>query len=128
MTESEPAPKYEVVFTEDAKSDVADLDGSIKNQLKKVCNKKLAVKPDEYGTPLRSILAGFWKHEFADHRVIYQIPPGEKDLVIVCAIGPRKAGDVEDIYNQLDRVAKSGRLAEQVKAVLTDVFSTKRKK
>ena len=60
--------------------------------------------------------------------MIYQIPPGEKNLVIVCAIGPRKAGDVEDIYNQLDRVAKSGRLAEQVKAVLTDVFSTKRKK
>jgi hypothetical protein len=33
-------------------------------------------------------------------------------------VGPRKSGDVSDIYNQLERLAKSGKLAAQIQAVL----------
>ena len=129
MTESEtPAPKYEVVFTEDARNDIGALDGSVKKQLAKVIKKKLAVNPEGYGTPLRSSLSGYWKHEFANHRLIYQILPEEKKIVVVCAVGPRKAGDVVDIYFQLNKVAESGRLAEQVTSILETILPGLRKK
>jgi mRNA interferase RelE/StbE len=123
-----PAPKYEVVFTEDARNDIAALDGSVKKQLEKVIKKKIAVDPQGYGTPLRSSLSGYWKHEFANHRLIYQILPEEKKIVVVCAVGPRKAGDVADIYFQLNKVAESGRLAEQVTSVLETILPGLRKK
>ena len=60
--------------------------------------------------------------EFASHRLIYQILPEEKKIVVVCAVGPRKAGDVADIYFQLNKVAESGRLAEQVTSVLETIL------
>jgi mRNA interferase RelE/StbE len=121
-SEETPAPEYEVVFTEDARSDVGALDGSVKKQLAKVIKKKIAVNPEAYGTPLRSSLSGYWKHEFASHRLIYQILPEEKKIVVVCAVGPRKAGDVADIYFQLNKVAESGRLAEQVTSILETIL------
>lgn len=104
---------FEIKFTEDAKSDVASLDGSIKAPLKKLLTKKLAVDPVSYGTSLRAPLVGYYKHEFADHRIIYRIYSA-RGLVVVCAVGSRKQGDVADVYEQLTKVVKSGRLAAQV--------------
>jgi mRNA interferase RelE/StbE len=106
------------LFTPDAGGEVKSLDGSVKSQLKKVLTKKIAVDPESYGTPLRAPLTGYWKHEFGSHRVIYRIYP-DKRLVVVCAVGPRKAGDAADVYKQLVAVAKTGKLAEQVAAVLS---------
>jgi mRNA-degrading endonuclease RelE of RelBE toxin-antitoxin system len=123
--EHEPKPKFEIRFTEDAGVDVKHLDGSIRQQLKKVLEKKLAIDPEGYGLPLRGPLAKYWKHEFATHRVIYRIYPDHK-TVAVCAVGPRKRGDNEDVYKQLDAVIKSGRLASQVASVLS-TFLPKRK-
>jgi mRNA-degrading endonuclease RelE of RelBE toxin-antitoxin system len=127
-SEEIPAPKYEVVFTEDARNDIGALDGSVKKQLEKVIKKKIAVNPEGYGTPLRSPLSGYWKHEFANHRLIYQILPEEKKIVVVCDAGPRKAGDVADIYFQLNKVAESGRRAEQVTSILETILPGLRKK
>lgn len=114
---SDPASPYKVLFTADAGDEVQSLDGSIKNQLKKILTKKIATDPESYGTPLRAPLSGYWKHEFGSHRVIYRIDP-DKKLVVVCAVGPRKAGDAADVYRQLEAVAKTGKLAEQIAAVL----------
>jgi len=86
---------------------------SVKKQLRKVLEKKLAVDPEGYGLPLRGTLAGYWKHEFATHRIIYRIYKDHR-IVAVCAVGPRKQGDAEDIYNQLNAVAETGRLAGQI--------------
>jgi mRNA interferase RelE/StbE len=127
-SEEIPAPKYEVVFTEDARNDIGALEGSVRKQLEKVIKKKIAVNPEGYGTPLRSSLSGYWKHEFANHRLIYQILPEEKKIVVVCAAGPRKAGHVADIYFQLTKVAESGRLAEQVTSILATILPGLRKK
>lgn len=127
-SEETPAPIDEVVFTEDARRDVGALDGSVKKQLAKVIKKKIAVHPEGYGTPLRSPLSGYWKHEFANHRLIYQILPEERKIVVVCAVGPRKAGDVADIYFQLNKVAESGRLAEQVASILETLLPGLRRK
>jgi mRNA-degrading endonuclease RelE of RelBE toxin-antitoxin system len=112
---------FQLRFTPDAAADIQKLDGSLKRQLRKALEKKLAVNPEGYGLPLRGTLANFWKHEFARHRVIYRIYP-QLRVVAICAVGIRKQGDAADIYRQLESVAKSGRLAEQLAAVLKKIL------
>lgn len=122
---AKPRPAFELRYTPDAASAIKGLDGSVRKQLRNVLEKKLAVDPEGYGLPLRGSLASYWKHEFASHRVIYRIYP-EYEVVAVCAVGPRKRGDAEDIYNQLNAVIKTGRLAEQVASVLGEILANKK--
>src|ERR1700730_13319225 len=110
------ASSFELRYTEDAAGDIKRLDGSVKKQLRKVLEKKLTVDPEGYGLPLRGAFAGYWKHEFATHRIIYRIYK-DRRIVGICAVGPRKQGDAEDVYNQLNAVAETGRLAGQVASV-----------
>jgi mRNA interferase RelE/StbE len=115
--ETPPKPSFELRFTTDAAADIQALDGSVRKQLRKVLEKKLAVNPEGYGLPLRGALANYWKHEFGNHRIVYRIYL-ERRVVAVCAVGVRKQGDAEDIYRKLAAVAETGRLAEQIAAVL----------
>ena len=57
-------PAFELRYTSDAAADIKHLDGSIRKQLRKVLEKKLAVDPEGYGLPLRGALTNYWKHEF----------------------------------------------------------------
>ena len=113
-------PKYTVAFTSDAKHDVASLDGSIKKRLRQALEGKLAIDPFGYGTPLRGDLVGFWKHEFAAHRVIYRIY-SDRQLVVVCAVGKRQGEHVSDVYEQLAPMVKAGKVLEQVLTVLAEL-------
>jgi mRNA-degrading endonuclease RelE of RelBE toxin-antitoxin system len=112
-----PAPQYNVLFTSDAEKDVDSLDGSIQKRLKKVLANKLAHDPEGYGTPLRGVLTGYWKHEFASHRVVYRIYPDMAALV-VCAVGKRQSEHITDVYKQLEPIVKAGKVAEQILAVV----------
>jgi len=116
---------FDLKYTVDAATEIKGLDGSVKKILRKVLEKKLAANPEGYGLPLRGPLAGYWKHEFANHRVIYRIYP-DPPTVVVCAVGPRKQGDAEDVYAQLQAVAKTGRLAEQLASVIDKLLSKKK--
>jgi mRNA-degrading endonuclease RelE of RelBE toxin-antitoxin system len=111
---------FELRYTPDAAADIKSLDGSVRNQLRKVLEKKLAVDPQGYGLPLRGSLANYWKHQFGNHRVVYRIYPQQR-IVVVCAVGVRKQRDAEDIYRQLESVARTGRLAEQLASVLRNL-------
>jgi mRNA interferase RelE/StbE len=122
---SPPRYPFELRYTSDAALDIKALDGSVRNQLRKVLEKKLAVDPEGYGLPLRGSLAGYWKHQFGNHRVIYRIHP-QHHVVVVCSVGVRKQGDAEDIYRQLESVAQTGRLAEQLAAVLKNLLPPKK--
>jgi mRNA-degrading endonuclease RelE of RelBE toxin-antitoxin system len=117
---------YSVAFTNDAFGDVKALDGRIKTRLRSVLTKKLAMDPQGYGLPLRSPLNLYWKHEFAAHRVIYRIYE-EKRLVVICAVGPRKQGDVEDVYEQFQALAQAGKVAQQIAQVLGSLVPGKKK-
>ena len=119
-------PKYSILFTGDAFGDVKALDGSIKNKLKKVLTKKLAMDPQGYGLPLRSPLNLYWKHEFSTHRVIYRIYE-EKRLVVICAVGPRKQGDAADVYEHFQALAQTGKVAQQIAEVLGSLAPSKKK-
>ena len=118
-------PPFELRYTSDAAADIQALDGSVRNQLRKVLEKKLAVDPEGYGLPLRGALAGYWKHQFGNHRVVYRIYP-HHHTVVVCSVGVRKMRDAEDIYRQLESVAKTGRLAEQLASVLRNLLPPKK--
>ena len=118
-------PAFELRYTPDAAAEIKSLDGSVRNQLRKVLEKKLAVDPEGYGLPLRGSLAGYWKHQFGNHRVIYRIYPQHR-TVVVCSVGVRKQGDAEDIYRQLESVARTGRLADQLASVLSNILPGKK--
>ena len=118
-------PPFELRYTSNAAADIKALDGSVRNQLRKVLEKKLAIDPEAYGLPLRGSLAGYWKHQFGNHRVVYRVYPQHR-VVVVCSVGVRKQGDAEDIYRQLESVAKTGRLAEQLAAVLRNLLPSKK--
>jgi mRNA-degrading endonuclease RelE of RelBE toxin-antitoxin system len=117
VEQAQSNPSFELRYTPDAGADIERLDGSLRNQLRKVLEKKLAVDPEGYGSPLRGPLTNYWKHEFGRHRVIYRIYP-ELHVVAVCAVGIRRQGDTDDIYRQLESVVKTGRLAAQLASVL----------
>lgn len=115
---------FELRFTSDAAAEIKTLDGRVRKQLRKVLEKKLAVDPEGYGLPLRGSLTGYWKHQIGNHRVVYRIYP-QHHMVAVCAVGVRKQGDAEDIYRQLESVAKTGRLAEQLASVVRNLLPEK---
>lgn len=123
--EVQSKPPFELRYTSDAAAEIKALDGSVRNQLRKVLEKKLAVAPEGYGLPLRGSLAGYWKHQFGNHRVVYRVYP-QHYVVVVCSVDVRKQGDVEDIYRQLESVAKTGRLAEQLASVLRNLLPPKK--
>jgi mRNA-degrading endonuclease RelE of RelBE toxin-antitoxin system len=119
-------PKYSIAFTGDAFGDVRALDGSKRNKLKKVLTKKLAMDPQGYSLPLRSPLNLYWKHEFAAHRVICRIYE-ERQLLVVCTVGPRKQGDAADVYNQFQALAQTGKVAYQIAEVLGSLVPGEKK-
>jgi mRNA-degrading endonuclease RelE of RelBE toxin-antitoxin system len=112
-------------FTADAAADIRKLDGSVRSQLRKVLEKKLGADPEAYGLPLRHPLTNYWKHEFAQHRVIYRVYR-ELRIVVVCAVGVRKQGDAADVYKQLEALARTGRVAEQLANVLKHLIPPKK--
>jgi mRNA-degrading endonuclease RelE of RelBE toxin-antitoxin system len=112
---------FEIKFALDGLKDVQRLDGSIKRKLKNTLNKKLASNPLGYGTPLRAPLVNYYKHEFATHRIIYRVYAA-RNLAVICASGPRKSGDVQDVYEQFSKLARSGRVVAQVEAVLQNIL------
>lgn len=122
---NETKAPFELRFTSDAAADIKGLDGSVRNQLRKVLEKKLAVNPEGYGLPLRGSLAGYWKHQFGNHRVVYRIY-SQHHMVVVCSVGVRKQGDAEDIYRKLETVAKTGRLSEQLARALGRLLPRKK--
>ena len=123
--ESRSKPPFKLRSTADAAADIKALDGSVRRQLRKVLAKELAADPEGYGLPLRGSLTGYWKHQFGNHRVVYRIYP-QHHVVVVCSVGVRKQGVAEDIYRQLESVAKTGRLAEQLASVLRNLLPSKK--
>lgn len=112
---------FEIKFSLDGLKDVQGLDGSIKRKLKNTLDKKLASNPFGYGTPLRAPLVNYYKHEFATHRIIYRVYAA-RNIVVICVVGPRKSGHVQDVYAQFDKLAQSGRVAAQIQAALENIL------
>jgi mRNA-degrading endonuclease RelE of RelBE toxin-antitoxin system len=114
------APGYRIAFITEARDDVAALDGSVRKRLKKVLEDRLAADPEAHGLPLRAPLTNFWKHQFGSHRIIYRIYREER-LVVICAVGKRRAGDIADVYRRFEPLVEAGRVAQQIRQLLKDL-------
>lgn len=69
----------------------------------KTIYKKLSVSPEEYGSPLRNELKGYWKLKISHYRAVYRI---EKTTIkiLVLKVGMRRN---EEIYKEmLSRIQK----------------------
>ncbi len=68
-----------------------------RNLILKTIYKKLSIAPEEYGSPLRSQLKGYWKLKISHYRVIYRV---EKDTikVLVLKVGLRRD---EEVYKEM---------------------------
>jgi len=63
----------------------------------KTIYKKLRTSPQEYGSPLRHELKGYWKLKISDYRVIYKIEK-EEVKVLFLKIGIRHD---EKVYKEM---------------------------
>jgi len=80
-----------------------------KRSQKQIINKieELKIEPLKKGKPLKGNLSGFRSLRAAGqrYRIIYQVR--DKDLIVVIvAIGIRKDGDKQDIYNLFKKLVK----------------------
>ena len=69
----------------------------------------LVSEPEKQGQPLRGLLAGSRSCRAVGqrYRIIYRI---EEEVVIVVAVGLRRAGDRDDVYAIAERLARLGLL------------------
>ncbi len=70
----------------------------------KTIYKKLSTSPQEYGSPLRHALKGYWKLKISDYRVVYKIEK-EEIKVLVLNIGMRRDEEVyKDMLKRLKKI------------------------
>lgn len=69
--------------------------------------RQLEKKPEQQGKPLRYDLQGFRSIHVIRYRVIYNIDSG-KVIIYIVAVGIRKKGDRDDIYELAKKIIKKG--------------------
>jgi mRNA interferase RelE/StbE len=68
------AVPFELRYHPDVKSiDIPQLDAKLKNRIKHAIEARLTTEPQQYGTPLRKTLHGYWKLRVGDYRVVFKI-------------------------------------------------------
>ena len=79
---------FEISYHPDVhKKDLPRISSDIKQKFRLAIEEKLARAPQEFGTPLRHTLKGYWKLRVGDYRIIYKI---ESKRVIILRIGHRR--------------------------------------
>jgi mRNA-degrading endonuclease RelE of RelBE toxin-antitoxin system len=111
---------YSVQFTVDALRDVKALPKNVRNTLAKELKGKLAINPAGCSQELRDPLVGWRSFHCGKYRVIFKPYPDMK-IVAVAGIGKHSGPAAQDVYRRLELLAKSGRLAEGVLAVLRGI-------
>ena len=71
-----------VEYTKSARKEITELDESISKIIKRAIEEKLMCDPVKFGRPLRRCLAGFFKLRVGDYRIIYEVNPKEKIIII----------------------------------------------
>lgn len=71
------------------KRDFKKIDKTDQLRIIRTIRKKLTSKPQEFGSPLKGELKGYWKLRIGEYRVIYKIEE-DKILVYVIMVGYRR--------------------------------------
>jgi mRNA interferase RelE/StbE len=89
-----------VAFTVKYHPDVRDIDlprinAKMRQRIRRAIESRLMTAPQEYGTPLRKSLRGYWKLRVGDYRIVFKI---EQGVLYVLGIRHRK-----NIYDDVTR-------------------------
>ncbi|MDA8066490.1 MAG: type II toxin-antitoxin system RelE/ParE family toxin [Thermaerobacter sp.] len=115
---------WRIEWSPGTKSDLDNLDGSLKPFVLKVIQERLSKDPEKYGEPLTGSLFGLRKYRVRFLRVVYAVSPEKREVIIV-AIGMRKAGEVyetatERIRYLREQVEVRGKKVEEIFRKLAD--------
>jgi addiction module RelE/StbE family toxin len=108
---------YRSEFTDDALQDVRRLPKNVKNRLKQEFKRKIHRDPAGCSEPLTGLLKEFRSFHLGDYRVVYRIFE-DMEVVAVVGIGKKDQGHRAELYEQLEQLAKTGKLA----AAVLDVY------
>jgi mRNA-degrading endonuclease RelE of RelBE toxin-antitoxin system len=103
---------YSSKFTSDAIEDVRALPKNARNRLKREFQKTIHQNPIVCSEPLIGPLAGFRSFHFLNYRVIYRVYEDLK-MIAVVGIGKKDKAHFTEIYEKLEQLARSGRLADK---------------
>jgi mRNA-degrading endonuclease RelE of RelBE toxin-antitoxin system len=105
---------YVIQFTGGA---IADIKTIIPKQLKGPLQKellgKVATDPVAYSLELRNELAGYRSFPWREYRVVFRVFD-DRRVVAVVGVGLRSPQSSENIYRRLERLARTGELAQGV--------------
>ncbi len=100
-------------FTPEALSDVKKFPKNVRNALKNEFEKTIQVDPIGCSVPLSGDLAQYRSFHHDEYRVIYQVFEGFKAIAVV-GVGKKDVHHHAEIYEQLEKLARSGELAARV--------------
>ena len=105
---------YVIQFTAGA---IADIKTIIPKQLKGPLQKellgKVATDPVAYSHELHNELAGYRSFPWREYRVVYKVFDDLRVAAVV-GLGLRSAQSSENIYRRLERLARTGELAQRL--------------
>lgn len=104
---------YRSEFTDDALEDLRRLPKNVRNRLKQEFLKKIHRDPVGCSEPLSGLLENFRSFHFGDYRVVYRVFE-ELKAVAVVAIGEKDRSHRAEVYEHLESLAKTGKLAAAV--------------
>ncbi|OGP67668.1 MAG: addiction module antitoxin RelB [Deltaproteobacteria bacterium RBG_19FT_COMBO_43_11] len=64
--------------------DLPLLDNKIKARIRRAIEERLRTQPQNYGTPLRKTLKGYWKLRVGDYRIVFKISGHEVLVLAIC--------------------------------------------
>lgn len=100
-------------FTSDALDDVKSLPKAVRNALKGEFEAKLHVDPIACSEPLSADLRQFRSFHCGKYRVVFQVFEDIKAIAVV-GVGEKDAHHHAEIYEHLESLARSGKLAAKV--------------
>ena len=110
---------YDVRFTAEAHADIKALPKNVKNSLQKEI-RKLAADPIGPSLELREPLQGWRSHLWRNYRIVFMVLE-DLETIVIAAVGKRLPGAQTDVYRQLERLAREGKLAEQLLKAFRDI-------
>jgi addiction module RelE/StbE family toxin len=105
---------YELKFTRDAVADLKTIiPKHLKGPLRKQLLAKVATDPVSCSHELHQELEGYRSFTWQDYRIVYKIFDDLRAVAVV-GVGPRSAQSVESVYRRLERLARTGELAQGI--------------
>ncbi len=102
-------------FTAAALEDVRRLPKNVRNALKKEFSRSLLRDPVACSEALGEPLAGFRSYHFGKYRVVFKV---YQDLSAIAVVGLGKKSSKPSVYDKLEKLAATGKLAEKFLAAV----------